>query len=96
MWQRQNGSIKQRYFSTQLSKRQSIPYELSKCVLLFHGRCLRISPFDPEDVAKSIHPAVRDPVFHIILGRFIQLDQGRQKLDLFEGFRTLFYRFHST
>ena len=95
MWQRQNGSIKQRYFSTQLSKRQSIPYELSKCVLLFHGRCLRISPFDPEDVAKSIHPAVRDRFSHHI-GPLIQLDQGRQKLDLFEGFRTLFYRFHST
>ena len=77
-------------FSTQFSKRRSIPYELSRCVLLFHRRCLRISPFDPEDVAKSIHPAVKDPVFHIILGRFIQLDQDRQKFDLFEGFRTLF------
>jgi hypothetical protein len=95
MWERQNASTKQRYFSTLFSIRGSIPYELSECVLLFHGRCLRISTFDPEDVAKSIHPAVRDRFSHHI-GPLIQLDQGRQKLDLFEGFRTLFYRFHST
>lgn len=96
MWDRQNGSIKQRYFSTQLSKRRSIPYELSKCVLLFHGRRLRISPFDPEDVAKSIHPAVRDPVFTSYRAALFSLIRVGKSLIYLKALEHFFYRFHST